>query len=202
MKRVNIIIGRFQPITKGHMKCVEEAWSKAGAPTVLCMIETSKAKVGPRHPFPSDILLPLYKELFGHNKMVQDIVLVHSADIVKIGETLADMDYKIASWTCGTDRMEAYTRMAKNYKTEAGLAEDFRIIEVVRGDEDISATKLREAIRRDDYKVFTELFPTDSITSGQSKRIYKKLRTQLLTISEHTSLAEHLKDIIIEENKH
>ena len=23
MKQVNIIIGRFQPITKGHMKCIE-----------------------------------------------------------------------------------------------------------------------------------------------------------------------------------
>ena len=64
MTQVNITMGRFQPFTNGHMSCVQYAYDKLGIPTVICMIDTPDNKVDEKHPFPSSMLLPLYKDLF------------------------------------------------------------------------------------------------------------------------------------------
>lgn len=197
MKQVNIIVGRFQPITIGHMKCVEEAYKKTGRPTLFCMIETSVEKTGPRHPFPSSLLLPLYKDLFKANEMVEGFVLVKNANIVDIDALLQEKGYQISSWTCGTDRVKSYERMSHNYKDQIHLSPDFQVIEVKRGEEDVSATKLREALREDDYKTFTLLFPCAGVSSSKVKKIYKKLREGLLRIPEHISLGNYLNGIII-----
>ena len=93
MKKVNITIGRFQPITNGHMFCIEIPYKKLGIPTIICMIDVPDDKVDEKHPFPSSMLLPLYKNLFEKNNMIENIILVKSADIVKIGETLYNMGY-------------------------------------------------------------------------------------------------------------
>ena len=72
MTNVNITIGRFQPLTNGHMACVEEAYTKLHIPTVICMIGVDDSKVDEKHPFPSSMLLPIYQEVFKKNKMIAD----------------------------------------------------------------------------------------------------------------------------------
>lgn len=156
MRKVNVMIGRFQPLTNGHLKCVEAAWKKKGVPTVLCMVNTKEEKVDERKPFPSSLLLPIYEELT-KTTHIDSIELVVNADIVKIGERLLEKGIEIYSWTCGTDRYEAYSNMASKYHVQAHLSEDFEMIEVERSDEDISATDVREAIYNDDIMTFCEL---------------------------------------------
>lgn len=155
--RVNIIIGRFQPITTGHLKCMEEAYKK-GFKTVICMIET----VNPdkRHPFPSNMLFDLYD--YTNVPFIEDIILVKSADIVKIGQTLKEKGYEIASWTCGTDRYKDYKRMTDKYAEQAELSNDFELIEIPRTDEDVSATKVRKALIEHDVSTFNSLYPFDN----------------------------------------
>lgn len=155
-KSVNIIVGRFQPFTQGHMKCVMEAWEKHGVPTVICMIDVKDEKVNESRPFPSSLLLPIYENtLYSH--LINSIKLVSSADIVKIGEMLWNDGYEIISWTCGTDRYSGYLRQSINYKTQAHLSENFDLIEVERCDEDTSATLVRNAIKNNDIKTFNKL---------------------------------------------
>lgn len=185
MKQVNIIIGRFQPITTGHIKCATVAYEKAEIPTVLCMIETPEAKVDSRHPFPSSQLLPIYKELFSNpqdKSHIVDIVLVKNADIVKIAEQLREKGYEIRSWSCGTDRYDSYSKMAEKYSEKAGLPSDFEVIEIKRGDEDESATKLRQALRDDDKTTFFKMFPAIRLSTRLKINIYDELRAQLLKI--------------------
>lgn len=179
-KRVNILIGRFQPITKGHIKCIDRALEE-GLPTVLCMIDTADDKVDERHPFPSSMILPLYKAILD----VEDVVLVRSADIVSISQALKD--YEIASWTCGTDRVKDYERMANRYKTDAGLAEDFHITEIPRDDSDISATKAREALLEGDEREFYKLFPNMSLRDRLKYDVYNVLRKQIMNAYEKKS---------------
>ena len=157
-KRVNIMIGRFQPFTKGHYKCIEEAWKVKGVPTIICMINTLDEKVDEKHPFPSSMLLPLYKDLFKKDNKIEDIILVKNADIVAIGEMLYN-DYDIVSWTCGTDRIDSYRKMTDRYHDGAHLSDDFEMIEIKRGDDDISATKARQALLDDDRQLFYRLVP-------------------------------------------
>ena len=88
MRRINIMVGRFQPLTKGHLKCIEYSYNRKKVPTIICMINTADDKVDEKKPFPSSILLPIYKNLAKNNDVIEDIILVQSADIVKIGEIL------------------------------------------------------------------------------------------------------------------
>jgi hypothetical protein len=147
------------------------------------MIDTPDNKVDIKHPFPSSMLLPLYKDLFKKNNMIEDIILVKNADIVKIGETLYEKGYQIQSWSCGTDRFDSYDKMAKKYAEQAHLSDDYQTLEIKRSDEDISATKVRQAILDDDYKTFVSMTPLVTLSSRLAgKECYQELREQLLKI--------------------
>lgn len=188
MKKVNIIIGRFQPITMGHIKCAIQAFDQNGEHrTVLCMIDTPEAKVDERHPFPSSMLLPIYKDMFikarDKSHCIEDIVLVKNADIVKTSEILREKGYEIVSWSCGTDRVDSYKAMAEKYKDKAGLPDNFKVIEIKRSDEDESATKLRRALMDDDRTTFFKSFPAIHLSTRLERDIYKELREQILKVN-------------------
>ena len=181
MKKVNLTIGRFQPFTKGHMKCVEAAYKELGIPTIVCMINVKDEKVDEKHPFPTSLILPLYNEAFKNEKMIEKFVLVRNANIVEIGETLYNEGYEIASWTCGTDRIDSYEKMANKYAEQAHLSPDFKMIEIKRSDEDISATKVRQALMDDDKKLFDKMTPFGSLKQhlrGKTS-VYEVLKEQL-----------------------
>ena len=73
-KRINILIGRFQPFTKGHMKCVEYVYRNFDLPTMIIMIDTPDNKVDEKHPFPSSMLLPMYNDLFKARNDIEGII--------------------------------------------------------------------------------------------------------------------------------
>ena len=175
--KVNVCIGRFQPFTAGHYKCVEAAWKAKKLPTVVCMINVSESKVDKRHPFPSDMLADVYNDLFSSDSKIMDVITVRSADIVTIGKTLAASGYEIGSWTCGTDRLAEYSRMADKYHDKAGLADDFEMIEVPRTDEDISATKARTCLLNDDFNGFISLMPKSGVSN--MRKLYDTLKSQI-----------------------
>lgn len=175
MKNINFIIGRFQPLTNGHLKCVDYIWNKYHIPTVIGLIETSK--LDEKHPFPTDFLYKTYKRIFKNSNKVIDIILVKNADIVKNAQILRDNGYNIKYWTCGSDRFENYNKMAIKYKKDAGLDDDFKCIEIKRLDEDISATKVREILKNDDFEQFSKLTPYSTLESRMHNNdIYLKLK--------------------------
>lgn len=179
----NIMVGRFQPMTDGHMKCIDAAWKELGIGTVICLVDTPEAKVDKRHPFSTDILLPIYNELKLTYKHINEVIIVKNADIVKIGELLNDK-YEIKSWTCGTDRIDAYKAMSEKYKEQASLADDFRMIEVKRSDDDVSATKVRKALLEGDIKAFDKLTPYNTLVSyiKEPNKVYNLLREKILQL--------------------
>ena len=180
MKKVNIIIGRFQPFTYGHLKCVEEAWKVKHLKTVVVMIDTPDSKVDAKHPFPSSMLMPIYKEVFTKTGKIVDIILVKSADIVKIGEELQRQGYEIGSWACGTDRVDAYQKMSDKYHDQAHLADDFEIVEIKRTADDISATKARKALLDDDLNTWKKITPLYNLREKlEGNKIYKELQAQI-----------------------
>lgn len=163
------------------MKCVEEAWDKLGVPTVICMINTKDEKVDERKPFPSSLTLPLYNSAFKGDDRIAEVVLVTNADIVKIGELLMDKGYEIVSWTCGTDRYDSYKKMSDKYHDQAHLSNDFQMIEVKRSDDDISATKVRQALLNDDKVTFNKLTPFGSLKQylKGNESVYDVLKKQI-----------------------
>lgn len=175
---VNIMIGRFQPITRGHLKCFEATTY----PTVVCMIETKEEKLDEKHPFPSTLIEPLYRELLASNKNFKDIILVKNANIVDIVGRCKAQGYNPKTWTCGTDRYDSYSKMASKYAERCGLDDDFKVIEIKRSDEDISATKLRTALKDDNKKSFLKDFPQIPLKMFMKIDIFNILRDQLLNV--------------------
>lgn len=156
-KGVNIMIGRFQPITKGHLKCIKYMWDNYGVPTIILMIETKK--LDSKHPFPSNVLMDIYRDMFKSSKMIEDIYLVKNADIVVNHKFILSKGYEAHSWVCGTDRYDTYKKMVDKYSDLAKLPEDFKLVEIKRTDEDESATKARKFLKEGNKKEFYNIFP-------------------------------------------
>lgn len=177
MKKVNVIIGRFQPFTKGHYFLVKAAANK-GLQSVICMINSKN--IDKKHPFPTSMLVDLYGPFFENDANILEVIPVQSADIVKVGDTLRQKGYEIASWSCGTDRLPAYTKMADKYHDLAGLSDDFQMIEVKRdekSEDNISATKVREALLNDNRDLFDRLMPEGSVFDMDM--MYQTLKDQI-----------------------
>lgn len=163
--KVNILVGRFQPFTLGHLKCAEYVWKTYKIPTVICIIETTKADE--KHPFLTSLLWNTYKKMVKNRDCFIDIIKVKNADLVKIGEALGLKGYTIKHWACGTDRYNDYVKMCKKY------APGVEVVEIKRSDDDISATQVRQVIRADHRERFEELVPQEEYT------LYDKLKESL-----------------------
>ena len=157
MERVNIIIGRFQPFTLGHLKCAEEAYKKLKVKTVLLVIDT--VKQDSRHPFLTRQLEKIFDATVRHEQTLTGWLTVKNANIVDNIEILRQAGYEPISWTCGTDRFDSYKRMVDKYGEDIGLDSNFQVIEVKRGDEDVSATAVRNALRNDQEEEYEKLVP-------------------------------------------
>lgn len=151
MKQVNIVVGRFQPFTLGHLKCCTKAFLKYDVPTVLCVIDTSKTD--DRHPFLTKLLWSSFKGLVKKYDEIEDIILIKSADITKIVDVLTAKGYEPIYWTCGTDRVAQYRKMCEKY------APEITVLEIERDNEDVSATQVRNAIRTGNEQLFKQLTP-------------------------------------------
>jgi len=193
MEKCNILIGRFQPMTNGgHLKCAEQAIKRLNVPTLFMMIETKESKLDSKHPFPSSMLLSIYSKALKTNKNVAGIVLVKNANIIELVETCRNNGFEPISWTCGTDRYDAYQKMVDKYAEKIDLDPNFQLLEIKRGDEDSSATKLRNYLRNGDINSFEK----DFIPCNNINNVFNKLRTQLLSIKE--SYMESLHNVIME----
>lgn len=157
MEKVNIIIGRFQPFTLGHLKCAQEAQRRLGVKSVLLVINTVKQDA--RHPFLTKQIEKILDKMCKEEPTLTGYVLVKNADIVKNVEILREAGYEPVSWTCGTDRYAQYEAMVKKYGKDIDLDDNFEVIEVKRGDEDISATAVRQALRNNDEDTYIGLVP-------------------------------------------
>jgi nicotinamide mononucleotide adenylyltransferase len=160
MEKVNIILGRFQPFTDGHLKMIEAGYRENGFPTVILQIPNKK--FDERHPFSDELIK---EEIDMIRSSVKNTIIDHfyiiNADIAKIASICHEHDYEPVLWLCGSDRYEAYSKQANNkkYKSDNDLLPEFKCFEIKRDDDDISASKVREAIKNDDFTTYIEMMP-------------------------------------------
>lgn len=192
MERVNIIIGRFQPFTLGHLKCAQEAQKKLGVKTVLLVINT--VKQDERHPFLTKQIEKILDKMCKEEPSLAGWLTVKNANIVDNIEILREAGYEPISWTCGTDRYAQYESMVKKYGKDINLDDNFKMIEVKRGDEDISATAVRNALKDNDEPTYIKLVP------DIWKKQFAFLREIIMDVKEHVGPAgmRSLYDYIME----
>ena len=179
--KVNILAGRFQPFTEGHMKVVEQLYKANGLPTFILIVRGSKSDPT-KNPFDEDTQLAMIGSIQGQNKMIEGAAVIGTAGIDTIFNALRPA-YEPVLWGAGTDRLKAYKYQIDKYKEELNALPELDAFEIKRGDEDISATKVREALKIDDEKTFKQMTPR-----GMHK-MYDELKTIIQSIKENNSFS-------------
>ena len=154
---VNIMVGRFQPFTLGHLKCLKGIKNSLGVPTLLCVIPGNGDD---KHPFMGSVQDEMYEKLKEANPdLIADVAYVKNAFIEAWVIAAKERGLEPVSWTCGNDRIDAYRSMVAKHGEKYGLSPEFQVYLVDRGDDNISATSVRESLLAGNKEKFMTEMP-------------------------------------------
>jgi cytidyltransferase-like protein len=192
-KEVNMFVGRFQPFTLGHVKVVEHLHKQNGLPTVIFLVKakTKKKEDSFKRPFDETMQVNMIKQVMKEYP-IETVYVIDTAAIDKMFNAMRPK-YEPVLWGTGSDRMKTYGYQVNNpkYRGELGVEDSFRLEEIPRTDDNISATKVRNALLDGDEKTYK------SMTPKSMHKMYKllkqtmeesvELQEQVLTFSEFKS---------------
>ena len=181
-KPVNMFVGRFQPFTLGHVKVFEKMYKENGLPVVVYMVRGGKADPEKR-PFDEDMQQAMFAKMKKQYPFLEASIVVPNGAIDTMFAA-ARPAYEPMMWGYGTDRKKSYGAMInkQSYRDELGVDPSFKGYEIPRTGENISASKVRNALKIDDEKSFKKMTPK-SIHG-----FYKPLQTIIQPIKENTDM--------------
>ena len=154
----SLIIGRFQPLTKGHQKMIDLALKETDE--VYINIVKGKKSEKEKNPFSLELQEKMLKLVYGDKIHIMNS---QTGNVITIINKIQDN----INWIyCGTDRVQSY-------KQQLSKMPDIKIREIKRTDEDISATKVREALINDDFASFKKM------TDKKMWSLYEELKNIL-----------------------
>ncbi len=158
-KKVNIIVGRFQPFTLGHAKVFKQIHDQNGLPVVVFTVRGKKPDPE-KSPFSEELQQAMFAKMQREYPFLEAMYVAPSAAIDTLYSMLRPA-YEPILWGYGTDRKKQYDFMINKpeYREQLGADPSFSGYEIKRADEDISASKVREAIMLDDKKTFEKMTP-------------------------------------------
>ena len=181
-KPVNMFVGRFQPFTLGHVKVFEKMYKENGLPVVVYMVRGGKADPEKR-PFDEDMQQAMFAKMKKQYPFLEASFVVPNGAIDTMFAAARPV-YEPMMWGYGTDRKKAYGNMInkQSYRDDLGVDPSFKGYEIKRGDENISASKVRNALKIDDEQTFKKMTPK-SIHG-----FYKPLQTIMQPIKENNNM--------------
>ena len=158
-RKVNMFAGRFQPFTTGHIKVLQDLHKQNGLPVMVMIVRGSK-RDPKRTPFDEDTQQRMVAALQSQYPFIEGSVVVPNGAIDTMFSSLRPT-YEPVLWGYGTDRKKSYDGQIQHdsYRAQLGVLPEFQGHEIKRGDEDVSASKVRNAIERDDRKGYEKLVP-------------------------------------------
>jgi len=181
-KPVNMFVGRFQPFTLGHVKVFEKMYKENGLPVVVYMVRGSKPDPEKR-PFDEDMQQAMFAKMKKQYPFLEASFVVPNGAIDTMFAA-ARPAYEPMMWGYGTDRKKDYGAMIdkQSYRDQLGVDPSFKGYEIPRTGENISASKVRNALKIDDEKTFKKMTPK-SIHG-----FYKPLQTIMQPIKENNNM--------------
>lgn len=158
-QRVNIIVGRFQPFTLGHAKVFKQIHDQNGLPVVVFTVRGKKPDPE-KSPFSEELQQAMFAKMQKEYPFLEAMYVVPSAAVDMLFSVLRPA-YEPVLWGFGTDRKKQYDFMIHKpeYREQLGVDPEFNGYEIKRADEDISASKVREALKLDDKRTFEKMTP-------------------------------------------
>jgi hypothetical protein len=164
-------------------------YKENGYPVVVYLVRGKKPDPEKR-PFDEDLQQAMFAKMKKQYPFLEASYVVPNGAIDTL-YSAARPAYEPMMWGFGTDRKKAYTGMIdrKDYRDQLGVHPEFKGFEIKRGEENISASKVRNALKIDDEKTFKQMTPK-SIHS-----FYKTLQNTLSPIKENNNTMKNLKSI-------
>jgi len=187
-KKVNMFVGRFQPFTLGHVKVFEKMYKENGLPVVVFLVR-GKNNDPEKRPFDEEMQQAMFAKMAKQYPFLETAIVVPNGSIDTMFAA-ARPAYEPVMWGYGTDRKKSYGAMIdkQSYRDQLGVDPDFKGYEIFRTDDNISASKVRNALKIDDEKTFKKMTPK-SIHS-----FYKSLQNILEPIKENKNM-KNLKNL-------
>ena len=181
-KPVNMFVGRFQPFTLGHVKVFEKMYKENGKPVVVFLVR-GKNNDPEKRPFDEEMQQAMFAKMAKQYPFLETAIVVPNGSIDTMFAA-ARPAYEPVMWGYGTDRKKSYGAMIdkQSYRDQLGVDPDFKGYEIFRTDDNISASKVRNALKIDDEKTFKKMTPK-SIHS-----FYKPLQNILEPIKENNNM--------------
>jgi hypothetical protein len=170
-KKVNLLIGEFQPVTLGHVKAAEALKKKNGFPVVFIAIKgDTQTKSSPFSAGLTRIMLEKVQQEL--NKVICDVKLIPNGQIEEIMKVIMP-EYEPILWGTSGRRLNDYALQMDYIKKRSiplRLSKDFKLVELpvyAKSDEAM------EAIRTENFLKFKELVPAS--ISAQFFNLKKEL---------------------------
>jgi cytidyltransferase-like protein len=189
---VNMFVGRFQPFTLGHAKVLETIHKENGYPVVVLLVKAKNKKKEDafKRPYDEKTQIKMFKAVQKQYPFLKEIFVIPTGGIDTMFNAMRPK-YEPVLWGTGSDRMKTYGFQVNkdSYREDLGVRSDFRLFEIPRTDDNISATQVRNAMLDGDEGLFK------STTPKALHKMYGELKKKLedsVGTSESNEVAESL----------
>lgn len=172
MRQVDLFLGRLQPLHKGHLFVISQMTN----PVVAIVKGDKSSQDKAKNPFSAETQLKLAELCFPMNTRT---IIVKSGFVPDIIQLLADnFGDKVVRVFCDEDRMPGYEGQIKRANTaleKKGLPPlTVSVVAFSRGEENVSATKVRKSLIDNDINTFSKLVPV------KMQGLFNTLRQEIL----------------------
>ena len=163
---VDLFLGRVQPLTKAHMDIINNMTNP-----VIALVRGTKKEDVSRNPFD-----PVYQRHMIHKVCpTAKVIEVPTGYVPDIIAELRTHNMEVKNVHAGSDRVADYARMINGVNAQLPDTHkiDANIVEIKRTGEDVSATKVRTALKAGDEATFQKMMPL------QLHDEYHRMKSQL-----------------------
>jgi cytidyltransferase-like protein len=158
-KKVNIIVGRFQPFHNGHLSMAKDLFDANKHPVVIVIVHPGHNKSG-QSPFTLSTVKTMLSNISKDSDgMIKDYCVIGRGFIYDVINKLRELNYEPILWGAGEDRIHDYRKQLElNFKrdNELKLGDNFQLVKTDRYG---SGTEVRKAIENDKFGEFKALVP-------------------------------------------
>ena len=157
-------------------------YKKNGLPTVVFLVRSGKPDPE-KTPFDEELQQAMFAEMAKQYPFLEAAFVVPKAGIDDLFAAVRPA-YEPMMWGFGTDRKKNYEYMINKpeYREQLGVDPDFKGYEIFRTDDDVSASKVRNALKIDDEKTFKKMTPKSI------HKFYKTLQDTLQPVKENHNM--------------
>ena len=177
-----VVFGRFNPPTTGHEKLIKSASDEAARSKSDLRIYPSRSVDSKKNPLQPGAKIEYMKKMFSdYEDSIKDDP--NAKTIFDVLIACANLEYKAVTIVVGQDRLAEFQGLAQKYNGDLYDFEEIKVISAGQRDADseglegMSASKMRDAAAKDDFKAFAKGIP--NIGNMDKKNLYNLLQKSM-----------------------